>query len=587
MSGTNEPRIYQGLAVAEGVAVGRVKVIDTAHLPSRAPRYEIGEGDIQREVRRLKDACAAAREELERMAERVREQVGPREAEMISAQVLMVEDPAFVAEVEDLIVENRVNAEAAVAEVMERFEGLVSAVDDPYLRERSSDIRDAGRRILARLLFVEGEVSPALTEPSVVVASHLVPSLTVHLQREKVLAFASEHGGYTSHAAILARSLGVPAVTGLKGLTDEVLDGETIIVDGLNGMAIVEPTAAQTEAYRARAERWREKRVDLISRTAEPAVTTDGMRISVMANVGSSSDLELAREYRADGIGLYRTEVEYLTHTSLPSEDTLAEEYGRATALFSEEGVVFRALDIGGDKFPPSVPLAHEDNPFIGMRGLRLLLEHTEDLMLPQLHSIIRASAKGRTAVMYPMIASVSDLEAALELFDRALEEVRGQGYSPAEDIPQGIMVEVPSCIPMLPELLGRADFASVGTNDLVQYLLAADRNSERMMDAYDPFHPAVVRTLQAIRRAADQAEKQVSVCGEAAGDPAFLPLLIGLGYRKISVNIGAVARVKGLIRALTIERCEALAERALTARTGDEIREAARQMTADAVPGG
>ncbi len=579
-----QSRVYRGVPVAEGIGIGPARLMDPAHVPSHVPRYRIGDDSIEREVRRLKRAFREAREELEELAERVRRQLGEHEADMIRAQVLMVEDPAFVTEVEELIVEKRLNPEAAVAEVVGRFEEMIASIDDPYLRERSADVRDAGRRVLGKLLFVDGAINPTLTEPAVIVASHLVPSLTVRLDREMVLGFVSEHGGRTSHAAILARSLAVPAVTGLEGLTDEVLDEEMVIVDGADGVVIVQPTNEQLEKYREMERRFLARRRAVIAQTARPAVTADGAAVKVLANVGDAGELALAREYEADGVGLYRTEVEYLTHTSLPHEERLVEEYSRAVELFPQAGVVFRALDIGGDKFPPSVPLAHEKNPFIGLRGLRLLLQHVDDLMLPQLRAIARASAAGRTAVMYPMIASVADLQAALELFDRALDEVKEEGHAVGPDIRQGVMIEVPSCVPMLPELLGACSFGSVGTNDLVQYLLAADRNSERMVDAYDPFHPAVIRTLAAILEAGRAAERDLSVCGEAASDPPFLALLIGLGYRVVSVNVGAIPRVKGVVRALSVAGCEDLARRALSARTAEEVLSAAEDFTVEHV---
>jgi len=574
-----ETKTYEGVALAEGIAIGKARLVDTAHLPTRAPRYEIGADHVHREIERLHAACTAARKDLEALAERAAAHLGRSGAEMMRAQALMVDDPAFLADVEVLVAEKHLNAEAAVADVIGQFEGLVASLDDPYLRERSTDIRDAGRRILGRLLFVSGQVAQTLAEPAVVVADHLVPSLTVHLDRGKVLGLAGEHGGYTSHAAILARSLGVPAVSGLEGLSEEVLDGEVLILDGFRGIAIARPSPEQVEAYEQQAAQVRTGRLTIISHAAEPAVTRDGCRIAVLANVGGLEEVELAREYRADGIGLYRTEVDYLSGSSLPSEDHLAEEYRQAAETFGEAGVVFRVLDIGGDKFPPSVPLAHEDNPFIGLRGLRLLLEHVEDLMLPQLRAIVRASVGGRVCVMYPMIASLADFQAACDVFQRALREATAAGHPVARPIAEGAMIEVPSCVPMLPELMEMSDFASVGTNDLVQYLLAADRNSERMAAAYDSFHPAVIRTLATIQRAADT--KDISVCGEVASDACFLPLLIGLGYAKVSVNVGAVPRVKEAVRGLSREACGRLAERVLQASTALEVRTAAQEFVA------
>ena len=397
-----------------------------------------------------------------------------------------------------------------------------------------------------------------------------------------MLGFASEHGGVTSHAAIFARSLGVPAVSGLRDITERVVAGQTMVVDGFKGLVIVDPDEEQLEEYRSRAQAFRSRLRSAVEQAGEPTVTRDGVHVEVMANVGSTDELELARRYEADGVGLYRTEVDYLDRPSPPSEDELAEEYAHAVDLFSGQGVTFRALDIGGDKFPPSVPLAHEENPFIGLRGLRLLLEHVQDLMLPQLRAILRASTRGRTAVMYPMIASVADLEAAQNVFDRALREVREAGHEASDDVMQGIMVEVPSCVPMLPELMAGSDFASVGTNDLVQYLLAADRNSERMVNAYDAYHPAVIRTLDTVYKAAEERDRPISVCGEVAGDACFLPILLGLGYRKISVNVGALPTVKGIVRGLDVRECRKLAEKALRAGTADQVRAEAERLSAD-----
>lgn len=554
--------------------MGKVKLVDVGNLPAQAPRYTIGEGDIEREVARLRDACGKAREDVTALADRVEERLGRREADLIRPQALMVEDPTFIARVEELMVEKRQNVEACVAEVMDGFEKLILATDDPYLRERSVDVRDAGRRILANLLHVDGEVAVDLREPSVVVSTHLVPSLTVRLDRSMLLALATEHGGYTSHAAILARAMGIPAVTSLTGIADEVVDGETVIVNGSAGTVTVHPTRKRLQTCSHLAHDLAVHRQEAAAACAEPAVTQDGCRISVQANVGRPEEVELAAKCGAEGIGLYRTEFEYLAESSVPSEDALYQSYARAAEAFGDAGVVVRVLDIGGDKFPSSVPLAHEENPFMGMRGLRLLLERAEELMLPQLRAILRASAHGRVSVLYPMVTSVEDLVASGRLFRRAAREV-GVAES---SVRQGLMVEVPSCVHMLDEMLSRAAFASVGTNDLVQYVLAADRNSERMADTYDAFHPAVIRILKAISATALAADRPVSVCGEVAGDPHFVPLLLGLGYRALSVNVGSIPLVKRVIRQLSLPDCEKLAGEVLKVPTCQRVRRAAER---------
>jgi phosphotransferase system enzyme I (PtsI) len=318
-------RTYEGLSVADGVAVGRARIVDTTHTPAHVPHYEIGPQDVEREIGRLKTAAARARSALNAQADQLQARLGRREGDFIRAQALMVDDPTFLADVEQLISADRVNAEAAVAVVMERFEKTVASLEDQYLRERSVDIRDASRRILGHLLFIDGELAPQLAEPSVVVATHLVPSLTVNLDRDKILAFAAEHGGNTSHAAILARSLSIPAVTGLRGLTDELVDGEMMIVDGTAGLVILDPTEEQVAAYSRRAEELRSRRQSMIADSCDLAVTRDGARVVTLANLGRPEEIDLAAEHGAEGVGLYRTEVDYLSRSELPSEDMLAE----------------------------------------------------------------------------------------------------------------------------------------------------------------------------------------------------------------------------------------------------------------------
>ena len=566
MSNQDNPhtsREYSGAPIAEGIAVGKAKIVDVGHFPVQVPRYRIAQQDISREVKRFRNACAQARKDLDELAAKIEERLGKREADLIRSQALMIDDPTFITEIEELVIENQANVEAAVADVMGRFEQLIESLDDPYLRERSLDVRDAGRRILANLLFVEGNFFTELAEPSVVVSSHLVSSLTVHLDRDKILAFATEKGGSTSHAAILARSLNIPAVTGLENFTAQVMDGETVIVDGAKGLAFVNPSEERLAEYTAKATAFSASRQQMIARSKGPVETRDGIAVSVYANVGRPQDVAEAIEFDAKGIGLYRTEFDYFNHSVLPTEDDLSERYGAAAEAFGKRGVALRLLDIGGDKFPPALPMAHEENPFMGMRGLRLLLEQIDDLMLPQMRAILRAATKGRVSLIYPMVTGIEELDAAMDVFERARKEVRAEGL-PDVDVAQGIMIEVPSCIPILPELLQRSHFATVGTNDLVQYLLAADRNSERMVGAYDPFKPAVLRTLKAICDAAQEEDKPISVCGEIAGASAFIPLLLGLGYRAVSVNVGAIPVVKKTIRALSLAECELQARKAL-----------------------
>ncbi|MBS3763617.1 MAG: phosphoenolpyruvate--protein phosphotransferase, partial [Planctomycetes bacterium] len=487
-----------------------------------------------------------------------------------------------LAETEKRISQEQMNAESALSEVVRRFEDMMESLEDEYLHDRGADIRDVGQRILAKLLFVDGELVSELDEPSVVVSTHLVPSLTVHMDREKILAFATEKGGYTSHAAILARSLGIPAVTGLLNITDELVNGMPVVVDGMEGLVIAKPDPEVKKRFESRARQFQSTRREIIEETEAEPFTKDGVRIQVRGNVGRPGDIENAVKYNLEGIGLYRTEFQYLSRSNLPDEDELARGYSRAAEAFADEGVILRVLDIGGDKFPPSIPLAHEENPFMGLRGLRLILERKQELLLPQLRAMIRASANGLVKVLYPMVASVEDLQEAREAFEEAWSDVREAGYETAEEIPQGIMIEVPSCVHVLPEMLELSDFATVGTNDLVQYVLAADRNSERMVDAYDPCHPAVVRLLDQISRTGQEFGMQISVCGVTASDLSYIPLLIGLGYRKLSVNIQTAPHVRYTIGQLDTGECERMASESCDASETGQVHELIEQFIED-----
>jgi phosphotransferase system enzyme I (PtsI) len=492
---------------------------------------------------------------------------------MIRPQAMIAEDPTFVAEVEELIIEESVNVEAAVAEVIRRFEKIMDSMEDQYLRERSTDVRDVGRRIISKLLFVEGDISPELEKPAIVVSTHLVPSLTVHLERDKILGFATEKGGNTSHAAILARSLDIPAVSGLHEFTRRISPEDLLIIDGKEGIVIINPDEETEKNYRRHLEEHISERKRVAQVASQPGITTDGTKIKIQGNIGRPADLQQAVKYKTDGIGLYRTEFSFMSHSKLPNEEALAEEYITAAKAFPDQGVALRILDIGGDKFPPAIPLAHEENPFIGMRGLRLMLQHAEDLLLPQMKAIIRASKAGKISILYPMVASIEDLEAAKELFQKAREQVEADGHEVREDIEQGIMIEVPSCLPMLQDILEECDFATVGTNDLIQYVLAADRNSERMSDAYNPYHPAILRMLNTICTTADELNKPISICGEMASDLTMLPLLLGMGYRCLSLNIAAVPYVRQAIRTLDLKACKTLSEKVMPLTHEDDIK--------------
>ncbi len=569
------PRTFEGYGVAPGIAIGRVALVDVGRFPRETPRYHVSKEQAAREVKRFEDAVKEASKDVEALARQVAEQVGEAEANILRGHSMMLQDPSLVESIREFIQERQCNAEYAVAEVMGRYQRMFESMPEEYLRDRAMDVRDVTHRLLGKLLFVETEITTQLQEPRVVVAEHLVPSLTVRLQREYILAFATEKGGATSHAAILARSAGIPAVSGLEGLTSLVEPAQMVIIDGFEGKVITSPTEDELKHYRDLEQRLKEDRERCMRSSKKPVVTLDGAHVTVMANVGRPGDVAAAAQYGADGIGLYRTEFEYMSQTALPTEDELAERYGQALAQMRGKPVVFRVLDVGGDKFPPAFPLPHEDNPYLGCRGIRVLLQHPDELFRPQLRAILRAAVYGQARIMYPMIAGMSELQRAMAEFEKAKFELEAEGVEFNPDVPQGIMIEVPSAVAVLDDLLSLAEFGSVGTNDLVQYTLAADRNNDHMVDYYDPLHPAIVRTLWAIGSTAQHQGKAVSVCGEIAGDPLYVPLLLGLGFQNLSASPGATPFVKDCLRHVTVKECEELAHRAVKMSTADEVRAA------------
>ena len=567
-------RTLQGYGIAPGVAIGQAAIIDVRILPGEIPSYHVDPEDIQAEMDRLKAAVAEVRIEVDALVEKVRREVGHAEANILQGHSMMLQDPSLIAQVEEIVVREQVNVEAAVAQVMAGFEQIFEAMDDEYLRDRSLDVRDVAQRIVAKLLSLDDHATALLEEPRIVVAEQLVPSLTVHLKRSHILGFVSDRGGATSHAAILARSAGIPAVSGVEGIASSVAPQQTLIVDGRDGLVIVDPTEDELRQYRGIAARFEANRRRVMESSREPVATTDNVPVHVSANIGRPGDVAAASQYHAEGIGLFRTEFEFLAADTMPTEDALAERYSRAVQAMEGAPVTIRVLDIGGDKFPPFLALPHEENPYLGRRGIRLLLDQSEDLLLPQLRAILRASAKGPVRVMYPTVAGVAEFRAAVARFEEAKAQLAKQSIPFDQGMAQGIMIEVPAAVIVLEDLLKHADFASVGTNDLVQYVLAADRNNDRLADYYDPLHPAVVRTLATIASTASRMGKDLSVCGEIAGDPLYVPLLIGLGYRTLSASPGAIPFVKDCIRHVSLTECEELAKEALEVTTVPEVRE-------------
>jgi len=555
------------MKAAESRPEVRLKGIAAAPGVARGPAYPLMRGmaivacekvaDPEAEIRRLEGALAATRQEISQLRDDVARKLNESEASIFDAHLLVLEDVALIDDVSREVRSTGFNVEFCFQEVAQRYIEIFEKMDDDFLRERASDIRDVTGRVLDQLLGTQPERVGQAAQEHVVAARDLTPSDTAGLHDGGVLAFVTEEGGRTSHSAIMARSLDVPAVVGVKGLMEAVREDDVILVDGETGLVILNPTPETIDGYRDKEQAIRQRRDRVRAEVSFPDLTADGSAFSLLANIGDPAEMEDALAYCARGIGLYRTENLYLRLDGWPDENVQYEEYAEAVRLAKGRPVTFRTLDIGGDKRLGD--LADEANPFMGYRAVRMCLERP-DVFRPQLRALVRAAALGPVQVMFPMISGVEELRRAKAVFRDVEAELAREGVRPVEAIRLGAMIEIPSAVLVADSLAAEADFFSVGTNDLVQYLLAVDRGNQRVASLYDPCHPAVVRTLLAIFAAAQKAGIPAAVCGELGGDPLWAPLLIGLGVHELSMSPAALPEVRFVLRHSTAAELRELA---------------------------
>jgi phosphotransferase system enzyme I (PtsI) len=497
----------------------------------------------------------------------------------------MLEDRMLVDEVIRTIKEQKVNAESAFHEVSERYAAALAAVDDEYLRERANDMRDLTARVLDNLLDVRDAFDLRhITEPSILVGHDLSPSMTAQLDKRLVLGFATDIGGKTSHTAIIARSLGIPAVVGLKTASEEFDTGDYALLDGYNGTVIVHPTDQTLFEYGQLLRIKASLEEKLIEIQKQPAVTLDGKFIHLSANIEDQKDIEAVIAHGAEGVGLFRTEFLFISRDSLPSEEDQYKVYRQVAAALKPNPVIIRTLDLGGDKFASHLQLAQEMNPFLGWRAIRFCLAQPE-LFQAQLRAILRASAEGNVKLMYPMISGLDELNQANALVEKSKAELRAEKISFDEKLDIGAMIEIPSAALIADTLAQRVKFFSIGSNDLIQYTLAADRTNEKVSHLYEPTHPAIIRLIKMTVDAAHRRGVWVGVCGEIAGDPALVPLLIGLGVDELSAAPPVVPQIKYIVRRLKLSEAQALAEFALQCESPSEINARCQKLARETAP--
>ncbi len=574
---------FRGIPVSTGVCRGKILVLGRAR-PVIA-KLQLNDGALDEEVNRLERALVQTRQQILGIQRQVSERMGAEEGSIFDAHLLVLEDRTLLDEVVRVIRGQKVNAEHAFHTVAERYAASLSAIEDDYLRERATDMRDVTTRILNNLLGLQEEADLRhLKEPCIIISHDLTPSNTAQLDKRNVLGFATDVGSKTSHTAIMARSLRIPAVVGLKDASRQVESGQYALLDGLNGVLIVNPSDQTLYEYGQlilRQATLQQRLRDLLS---EPGVTLDGHRVMLSANIEQAADAEQVKSNGAEGVGLFRTEYLFLNREHLPGEEQQYESYREAAAALKPLPVVIRTLDLGGDKFLAHMQMPTELNPFLGWRAIRISLQE-RDIFRAQLRAILRASAAGNLKMMYPMISGLDELTQANALVEEYKAELRLEQIPFDENLEIGAMIETPSAAIVADSLAKHVKFFSIGTNDLIQYSLAVDRMNEKIAHLYEPTHPAIVRLIKTTVDAAHRHNVPVSVCGEMAGDPVLAPLLLGLGVDELSATPSLVPPLKFLVRRLKLSEARELAAFAVECESAMEILARCQELTYGIAP--
>ncbi len=560
-------KILQGIAASSGISMAKAYRLIEPDLTFEKQKIE----DVDAETLRLDEALTASIRELEAIQQNAEKELGGDEAAIFNAHILVLKDPELIGPIKEKIRTDKVNAEHALKETTDMFIAMFESMENEYMRERAADIRDVTKRVLSRLLGVKAASPSTISEEVIIIADDLTPSDTAQLNRKFVKAFATDIGGRTSHSAIMARSLEIPAVVGTKEATQHIQDGDFVIVDGMEGTLIVNPTEEVIAEYREAQQKFAEQKAEWAKLVDEKTVSLDGKHVELAANIGTPDDLDGVKANGGEGIGLYRTEFLYMGRDQLPTEEEQFEAYKKVLEGMDGKPVIVRTLDIGGDKELPYLELPEELNPFLGFRAIRLCLEEQE-IFRTQLRALLRASIYGNLKIMFPMIATLQEFRQAKAILEEEKDSLMKAGEKVADHIELGIMVEIPSTAVMADQFAKEVDFFSIGTNDLIQYTMAADRMNERVSYLYQPYNPAILRLVKNVIDASHREGKWTGMCGEMAGDELAIPLLLGLGLDEFSMSATSILRARSQIRNLSKLEMEKLAEKALELGTAEEV---------------
>lgn len=559
----------KGIAASSGIAIGKAFLMTDPDLTVTKSTIS----NKEEEITRFHEAVNAAKLELQKIRDRAEIDLGSENAAIFDAHLLVLSDPELLGSVEGKINDEAVNAESALQETADTLIVMFEQLDNEYMRERAADIRDVTKRVIARLLGVDIPNIGLIDEEVIIISKDLAPSDTAQLNRAFAKGFTTDMGGRTSHSAIMARSLEIPAVVGTKNATSAIKQGDLIIVDGDNGEVIINPSDDVIESYVGKRNEQEVEKKELSLLKNKQTITLDGIQVEVAANIGTPKDVESVLENGGEGIGLYRTEFLYMERDSLPTEEEQFQAYKQVLEQMGEKPVVVRTLDIGGDKQLPYLNLPEEMNPFLGFRAIRLCLEE-QTIFRTQLRALLRASKFGNLKIMFPMIATLEEFREAKKLLLEEKEKLQQEGTLVSDHIEVGIMVEIPSTAILADQFAKEVDFFSIGTNDLIQYTMAADRMNESVAYLYQPYHPAILRLVKMVIDAAHANGKWTGMCGEMAGDSVAIPLLIGLGLDEFSMSAPSILRARNQINQLTQIDMKQLAETALSMQTSEQVKQ-------------
>ena len=570
-------KMLKGIAASDGVAVAKAYLLVQPDLSFETVTVE----DISAEEARLDAALAASQDELSVIREKAVESLGEEAAAVFDAHLMVLADPEMTGQIKETIRAKQVNAEAALTEVTNMFIAIFEGMDDnPYMQERAADIRDVTKRVLANLLGKKLPNPATIDEESIIVAHDLTPSDTAQLNKKFVKAFVTDIGGRTSHSAIMARTLEIAAVLGINNITELVKDGDILAVSGITGEVVINPTEEQIAEFKAASEAYAKQKAEWAQLKDAPTVTADGKHFELAANIGTPKDVEGVNDNGAEAVGLYRTEFLYMDSQDFPTEEDQYEAYKAVLEGMNGKPVVVRTMDVGGDKGLPYFDLPKEMNPFLGYRALRISISETGNQMFrTQLRALLRASVHGKLRIMFPMVALLTEFRTAKGILEEEKAKLVAEGVAVADDIEVGIMIEIPAAAMLADQFAKEVDFFSIGTNDLIQYTMAADRMNEQVSYLYQPYNPSILRLINNVIKAAHAEGKWAGMCGEMAGDQTAVPLLVGMGLDEFSMSATSILRTRSLMKKLDTAKMEEYANRALTeCSTMEEVLELSKK---------